>query len=267
MLNKYHVELYGTKKRNPINQYEINELKFALFPKDDAVTWTIIHGVQYEPYIFEFLEKNKIRLDGCEVVDAGANNGCFSIDFALLVGDKGKVYSFEPQRIIFYQLCCNVFINGLNNIFCQNYALSDKEETCRIERPNYFSDKIVNFGDVKVNNKLQSGYDLIQSKRLDSYSFDDLRLIKIDTQGYEYFVLNGAKNTIQKHRPYIIFEIEEQFLKLHGLSKNDLTNFFKEIDYSFFQFYKGVPFMTSTGFCIDYVAIPNEKSPETHIIP
>lgn len=267
MRNRYHIELYESKKRNPIDRYEFNQLRYALFPKDDAVSWCIINGVQYEPYIFEFFDKNKISLEGYEIVDAGANNGSFTIDFALLVGNSGKVHSFEPQRIVYYQLCGNVFINGFDNVYCHNVALGEKTETCRIQRPNYFSKNLINLGDVKIHPSLNEEYDLVDSRPLDSYAFDRLRLIKIDTQGYEYYILNGAIQTIKKHRPYIIIEIEEKYLIGHGLKESDIYNFFKENDYSVFQFYKGIPFSTTTGFCIDYVAIPNEKSPEKYIIP
>ena len=61
-----------------------------------------------------------------EIIDIGANNGHFTVEFAQYVGDNGKVHSFEPQRIIFQQLCGNVFLNGLDNVYTYNVALGDK---------------------------------------------------------------------------------------------------------------------------------------------
>lgn len=267
MLNRYQTNLYGVSKRNVFNKYEINNLRFALFPRDNAVTWTIIKGIQYEPYIFEFFYDNKINLDGFEIVDAGANNGSFTVDFAILVGNKGKVYSFEPQRIIYYQLCANTFLNGLDNVYCYNVALDQTEGRSKVQKPDYFSQSNVNFGDVRVDYKLDKQYELVECRRLDSYKFDKLKFIKIDTQGYELFILKGAVETIQKHRPFIILEIEEVYLKLWGLGHSDIENYFKGLDYTLYQLKKGIPFSTSTGFCLDHVAIPNELNPESFIIP
>ena len=102
---------------------------------------------------------------------------------------------------------------------------------------------------------------------LDSYDFENIVLIKIDTQGHEYFVLEGAKETIRQHRPYIILEIEKVFLDLYGIEVSTLYNLLNELGYTCFQLSKGVPYFTSTGYCVDYVAIPNELKPENYIIP
>ena len=87
--------------------------RYRLFPKDDAVTQSLIKGFLYEQYMFDFIKDNSINLIGSDIIEVGSNNGHFTIEFAELVGDKGRVFAYEPQRIIFQQLCCNLFLNGL----------------------------------------------------------------------------------------------------------------------------------------------------------
>jgi len=117
MKTKFDIQVYQIQKKDFINAFHTNTLKYALFPKDNAVTSSIIHGWQYEWYMFDFLNRNQIDCEGKDIIDIGSNNGNFAVDFAHLVGDHGRVFCFEPQRIIYYQLCTNVFLNGLDNVY------------------------------------------------------------------------------------------------------------------------------------------------------
>lgn len=267
MKNRFKVSIFHLEKRDFYSRFHIHKYKFALFPKDNAVTSSIINGRQYEPYIFEFLVKNNIDLTHSDVIDVGANNGNFTIDFAMLVGDTGRVYAFEPQRIIYYQLCGNVFMNGLDNVICINQALSNKSETVNIQYPDYFNEGQVNFGDVRIVDKPNTRFEQVEAKRLDEYDFVNLSLIKIDVQGYEYNVLNGAIDTIDKHRPFIVFELEEQHLIHNGCKSNDILEFFKSIGYVAKHFQNGIKYNTQSGDCLDWVAIPEEKYSDDIIIP
>lgn len=266
MKNRFKIGIYHIEKRDFFSRFYIHKFKYALFPKDNAVTSTIIKGIQYEPYIFEFLVKNKIDLIGCDIVDVGANNGNFTIDFALLVGDEGRVFAFEPQRLIYYQLCGNVFMNGLDNVFCENVALSDSNGELEIQIPDYNYDGQVNFGDVRVGN-ISGKKGIVNAKRLDEYDFKDLKFIKIDVQGFETYVLKGAEKTIKKHRPYIVFEVEEEYLHLNYTSKKELFDTIDMMGYQTFQFQKGIPYQTSSGECIDWIAIPKEQLLNEFYIP
>jgi len=146
MKSKFITQIYQIQKKDLTNAFTTNTLKYALFPNDNAVTSSIIEGWQYEWYIFDFLNKNQIDCEGKTILDIGGNNGNFAVDFAHLVGDSGVVHSFEPQRIIYYQLCANVFLNGLNNVYCHNEAVGNEDGNTMIETPDYFEKGGVNFG-------------------------------------------------------------------------------------------------------------------------
>ena len=261
MKTKFGINLYQNKKKDLKNAFHINTLTFALFPNDNAVTSSIIDGWQYEKYMFDFLEDNQIECDGKDIVDIGANNGNFAVDFSHLVGDKGKVHSFEPQRIIYYQLCANVFLNGLDNVYCHNIALGNTNEQIKIEKPDYFFDGNVNFGDVCVNNDAEN-FEFVESKKLDDYEFDNIVFIKIDVQGYEPFVIDGAIKTIEQHRPYLFVEFEGHLLNKFGSSEEELTHKIESLGYVVKRFQEGIPYQTESGKCLDCVCIPKEKYDE-----
>ena len=264
MKTKFNINIYQTQKKDFKSAFYTNALKFALFPNDNAVTSAIIQGWQYEFYMFEFLERNHIETTGRTIVDVGANNGNFAVDFAHLVGDTGCVHSFEPQRIIYYQLCGNVFMNGLDNVYCHNVALGDVEGFTYIEVPNYYDNGPVNFGDVKV----AAAGEQVRLTTLDSYHFKDVVFIKIDVQGHEGFVLEGARRTIEKHRPYLFIEFEDHLLKQVGSSEAKLQADIESMGYIVKRFQEGIPYQTVSGNCLDCVCIPKEKFEEfKHIIP
>jgi len=277
MKNKFDVKIYQIQKRDFKSAYTINTLKYALFPNDNAVTSSIIQGWQYEPYMFEFLNKNLIETTGKEIIDIGANNGNFTIDFAHLVGDTGKVYAFEPQRIIYYQLCGNVFMNGLDNVYCYNHAIGNVVTSISMENVDYYNTGDVNFGNVKIDEssrwkKIDS--QLIPAEKeyvlevpLDQYSFKDVVFIKIDVQGYELNVIKGSQRTIEKHRPYLFVEFEDDLLRESGTSEAELQSYIESLGYVVKRFQEGIPYQTTSGKCLDCVCIPKEKFEEfNHII-
>jgi FkbM family methyltransferase len=265
-MEKFQIGLYKSLKKDPLNSFLTNELNYALFPNDNAVTLSIIEGWQYEWYIFDFLTKNQIVTKGKTIIDVGGNNGNFAVDFAHLVGNEGVVHTFEPQRIIYYQLCTNIFLNGLTNVYCHNEAVGNVDGELMIETLNYFEKNVmVNFGEAEIVNE---GGELIKSTRLDSYTFKNVAFIKIDVQGYESFVIEGAINTIQEHRPYLFIEFEDHLLQKQGSSDAILQAQIEALDYIVKPFQPGLDYNSYSSKCLDSVGIPREKWEEfEHIIP
>ena len=265
-MEKFQIELHQNIKKDPLNKFISNQLTYALFPNDDAVSLSIIEGWQYQKYMFDFLEQNQIDCKGKEIIDVGANNGNFAVDFAHLVGNNGKVHSFEPQRVIYYQLCANVFLNGLTNVYCHNVAVGDTNKFVKIESPNYFEkNEPVNYGSAEIT---ENDGELVKCKMLDHYNFEDVVFIKIDVQGYEPFVIDGAIQTINKHRPYLFVEFEDHLLRKQDSSEENLQSKIELLDYIVKPFQPDILYNSYSGKCLDYVCIPKEKWEEfEHIIP
>lgn len=236
--------------------------KYCLFPNDNAVTQSLIQGFLYEEYIFDFLKDNSINLIDSDVIEIGSNNGHFTIEFAELVGNRGRVFSYEPQRIIFQQLCCNLFLNGIDNVFAHQLAIGNEKGVVKFEYADYFNNDSVNFGDVSVYEDKKSNFNSfeeVQLDRIDSFEFNLVKVLKIDVQGYESNVINGALKTIKKHKPYIFIEIEEKCLIKFGSSEKELIKIIEDLGYVVKRFQVGIPYISSSGYCLDCVCIPKEK--------
>jgi hypothetical protein len=137
-------------------------------------------------------------------------------------------------------------------------AIGNYDGITKVENPNYFDKGFVNFGDVHVGKEFKD-YEVVQIKKLDSFKFTRVSVMKIDVQGFEIEVLNGAINTINEHRPIIFIEIEEDQLHRYGQTEESVINVLEGLNYTVNRFYEGKPFQTISGKCLDFVAVPNDR--------
>ena len=142
---------------------------------------------------------------GDVVVDAGANLGALTLPFSRFVGETGQVVAFEPQRTLFYMLCGNLAINTIENVTAVQAALGAAEGTILV--PVLRPQAPLNFGGVSIDG--ESG-DPVRRRTIDSMTFARLRLIKIDVEGAELGVIQGASETIRRLRPFLFVENDRQ---------------------------------------------------------
>jgi FkbM family methyltransferase len=167
----------------------------------------------YENDIHQLALKLLINEPDGLVLDIGANLGTFCVPLARKI-PKLKFHAFEPQRLISYQLCANVIINSLDNVYTYELALSNKDTSIDFEMPNYAAE--TNIGAFSIDNEARNNEyecstvnttDRIDLIPLDFLTFDNIRLIKIDVEGHELEVLQGGFETIKRNNyPPIIFE-------------------------------------------------------------
>jgi FkbM family methyltransferase len=130
---------------------------------------------------------------GDTAIDAGANIGSSTLLMSLLVGETGRVLSFEPSKRFYSYLKRNIALNGYNNIQAYNYALGDKATELA------FNEQREDDTTYRIEPGVDTGV-VVKVHTLDSYTsgISHVRLLKIDVEGYELFVLRGAQQTLQK---------------------------------------------------------------------
>jgi FkbM family methyltransferase len=145
------------------------------------------------------------------IFDIGANIGTLSTWLARYF-TKGKIYCFEPQREVFKILCANLAMNNLDNTYPYNIAFGKTDEFKKIKEPDYLTPN--DFGTYSlVNENIKSSFFneiTIEIKTLDTfieqYAIPKLNLLKIDAEGMDLDVLQGAQKTIEKFNPVILIE-------------------------------------------------------------
>eukprot|EP00933_Yihiella_yeosuensis_P028520 TRINITY_DN22354_c0_g1_i1.p1 TRINITY_DN22354_c0_g1~~TRINITY_DN22354_c0_g1_i1.p1 ORF type:complete len:334 (+),score=32.46 TRINITY_DN22354_c0_g1_i1:205-1206(+) len=152
---------------------------------------------------------------GAVFCDLGAHVGSYTVPMAAHVGLEGKVYAFEPFRLVFQQLMANTAINGLSNVYGYNVALGSRAETLRVRSPDLTG--MSNIGATSVYNQARAhstsdqvlqydGEEDVKLITLDSLHLERVDLMKVDVEGMLDEVLLGANHTIRKHRPLVALE-------------------------------------------------------------
>ena len=137
-------------------------------------------------------------------IDIGANVGVWSY---WLSKYAKQVESFEPNPKIFNALK-NIKIKNVNSY---NIALSNKSGSVDLLIPKGskgFSNQGASLSSIKVQGEHKSIS--IEAKCLDEYNFLDVDFIKIDVEGHEHEVIEGAQETIKKCKPTMVIEMEEK---------------------------------------------------------
>lgn len=171
--------------------------------------------------------------EGMVVVDIGANIGLYSILLSRLVGEKGKVYAFEPDNEIYDILIENLKLSKCFNVEVCRKALSDKNSTVVLTRPEDNSGDAFNFIKEVTDN---SSPNTLQTETLDSFLNDrlisEIDFIKIDVEGAELLCLRGAQKTLLKSTSIsIVSECYEKFLQRFNHKVSDLLIYMNNLGY------------------------------------
>jgi FkbM family methyltransferase len=131
--------------------------------------------------------------------DIGANWGYFSLFLASRPGFNGEIHAFEPIPGSFNDLQSLMTEMGLNAIVrCHNIALSNVDGNAKMTIPNHSS----GMATLSEND----GGIAVRLSTLDSLTFSRIDFLKIDVEGHESQVIEGAQKTISTHLPYIVYE-------------------------------------------------------------
>lgn len=139
-------------------------------------------------------------------VDVGANIGYYTLIAAQRVGTQGKVFAYEPDADNFALLKSNVELNALHQVQLFPYALYDKNAEGKL----FLSDD--NFGDHRIyaadEARNSREISLVHGGEHVARLTNKIDFLKIDTQGAEFFVVNGLKQLIMNNRDHLCMMLE-----------------------------------------------------------
>ena len=248
-------------KRNSIN-YELD----------------LSEGIDLSIYIFGSFQNHIFKNDFLKnisnpsnIFDVGANIGHMSLELAKRF-PSSTIHSFEPTAWALTKLRKNLSLNpSITNEFIVNncFVANKIEDESKLIAYSSWPLNAQNAAKHSVHWGVQKTTDNIPSITLDAYvdknNIRSLSLIKIDTDGYESIVLEGAKKTLKDLKPIVIFEAclytldsDSDFVDLlnffHNLSYEIYTTNHKKVDSSNFK--KFIPKYGTT----DLVAVSKSNS-------
>lgn len=173
---------------------------------------------------------DRLARPGMTVLDIGANLGLYTVYLARLVGATGRVIAFEPDPHLHASLSRSLTANKCSHAQALNLALGRKAGRLMLERT------ALNLGDNHLATEPRAGFDHIevQVASLDALMPDlCVDLLKLDVQGWELEVLQGASKTLERNRCSILLEFWPTGLKRAGSSSLDLLGFLSQQKYEF----------------------------------
>jgi FkbM family methyltransferase len=237
--------------------------RLRVFLGNDISAQIYIAGC-WEPNEFAFLDR-VLRL-GMTFLDIGANDGIYTVFAAKRVGSEGVVWAFEPSTRELERLRFNLDLNQLTaRVF--PVALAECNGEAQFKVAGYEHEAHNTLGDFAYAGVEAGAAQTVALRRLDDVVADNpparIDIIKMDVEGAEFRVLQGATATLQKYRPIIMFEVSESSLRNQGTSGAQLVEFVRAQGYAIHIFDR------STGLVIpapdgahsdNMVGVPEEKS-------
>jgi FkbM family methyltransferase len=156
---------------------------------------------------------------GSVVIDVGANIGDHTIGYLKECGPNGIVLAYEPHPIAFECLKRNV-----PEAMSFNLALGDEVRSSFLclqggedQGSSYLSDNPSDFSVEVTTLDAHLGSLVLGTKKLS--------VIKIDAEGSEVEILNGASKTISKHRPVLVIEVHRDQLAKRNHGPREILGF------------------------------------------
>ncbi|MGN7399005.1 FkbM family methyltransferase [Cytobacillus praedii] len=198
--------------------------------KDQIIGECLRQGIIFEEQELKYL--NSIVKPGTNILDAGANIGLMSIPLAKLE-PSATFFCFEPDPLNYALLNLNIDINQVENIHTFNYALGNEQKFITFYKNNG------NFGDHRVSKPLNNDFDSgsfstfsnrvlmvnivdFLNKCLDEKAPKYFDVLKIDTQGADFNILDSCLPLIENHSK-IVMEYSPFHLLRNGTTKEEIN--------------------------------------------
>ncbi len=164
---------------------------------------SFVYGT-WEPEVVDALRRSVTP--GMIALDLGAHTGFYTLLLSKLVGPNGKVVAFEPFPPNFQILEENVHLNGLDNVILRREAVAGRSGDVRLESPNHEPSLIAK--------SVRPG-EGVEALTVPAVSLDDwgsesgspIHFVKMDVEGAEADVLQGARRVLELHRPRMVIEL------------------------------------------------------------
>lgn len=152
-------------------------------------------------------------------VDVGAHYGVMSYNLSKLFKE---IHAFEVDPDVFHCLQQNVKRFNLNSVTAYPYGLGDKTAKVGLHKKQSktFSTHV----------DLDSESTISEIRTLDSFGIKNVDLIKIDVEGFEPAVIQGALNTIEKYKPVILYECKGHEMR-YGYARDSVLEMLSPLGY------------------------------------
>ncbi|MEW8978232.1 MAG: FkbM family methyltransferase [Symbiobacterium sp.] len=200
---------------------------------DISVVGEVRRKGQYEPHVMEAIAR--FLAPGGTFVDVGANFGIHSVLAAALVGETGRVLAVEASPVTHCLLAHNLVSSGCPGAVAIHAAAWSQPEVLSLRHIT----QVVGGSHVTFTGGERPWEGVayrVLAMPLDTLvalaGLEHVDLIKIDVEGSEYRVLQGARETLRRHRPALIIEFNQETARFYdGRTARNLHRLVRELGY------------------------------------
>jgi len=208
---------YGIRMRLDITEY----LQAHLFVFGD-----------YELPTIRFLRS--VLRPGAICLDVGAQMGYLTLAMATSADRRTVVHSFEPEQNNAARFRENVELNDLNNVTLHQTAVSTVDGALKLYLSN--DRNAGTHSTVFIESNVSTEFVEIPSVRLETFanadSLQSIDLIKIDVEGAEIDVINGAVSVLERYKPLVITELSDHLQQARGQTCREIKEFMGSYGYT-----------------------------------
>ncbi len=204
---------------------------WLLIPIDDWIGRTLYYFGDLDPKV-TWVCKQILR-PGDVVLDIGANLGLISLFSRQIVGEKGLVYAFEPQPALVDLMCQSLEKNGYSDVKVHQIALGVQKGTMELFVPTGHAGaasliRKEHFQGNNVSVVVENA-----SEYLAQLNLPPIRLVKIDVEGFEAEIIEGASEFFETNRPdAILFELNDYSI---AFLEQPIVKRLSKLGYQFFD--------------------------------
>jgi FkbM family methyltransferase len=165
---------------------------------------------------------------GDTVIDVGGNHGLYTFHLSHMVGPTGRVHAFEPMPPNVDILSYTIKRHHLRNVVLHPQACGKEAETATFGVPMRRGVPMLWIAR-QGSDGLTFSCEIV---KLDDVISEKVSFLKIDVEGAELFVLQGAKRILRESRPVILFEALDQTQE-YGYDQREVFDFLATMGYSF----------------------------------
>jgi FkbM family methyltransferase len=210
----------------------------------DTIRLKLYRDSNLSRLIYDGFEENELRFtkkvlrEGDIFIDIGANIGLYSLIASPIVGNSGKVISFEPAPKTYARLKENIKLNNLTNISALNLGLSDSEGHLQLNISESGYEAWNTFAPT-ISERFKTS-ELAAVSTIDSqFSGIDkslIKFVKIDVEGWEKYVLLGGVDLFKNYSPIVMIEFTETNTFSAGYFVQELYDILYDWGYRWYRF-------------------------------
>lgn len=164
---------------------------------------------------------------GMTVLDIGAHCGYYTLLAALLAGNSGHIYAFEPNKRMVKNATMSMLMNDYNQVHWHAVGLSDRAETMNLVVPES--------GGGSLTTRNDPAYQRVETVSLSDF-MPELKadVVKIDVDGWEPRILPCLYNLIDRSDRTVVFmEYCPQLWRMHGFEPKECLSPFVDKGFDF----------------------------------